>query len=101
MDLNSPKIGQIQLYRPGDLPRFRQKSAHRTQAQKRAIDLLGELGGDSGGPAFVMIQGEPYVAGIASGYDDLGYATYENVPNDADWITANMDELEATSIATK
>jgi Trypsin len=85
--------GLIQLYHSQDLPRFKEKYSSGTDEQRHTIENAGERAGDSGGPAYVIINGKPYVAGIASGYDDQLYPTYENVPNDSDWLLKAAVEL--------
>lgn len=87
---------QIQLEWSRNLPRYKNIFEHASQEEQDTIDQAGELDGDSGGPAFVMIKGEPFVAGIASSYDSDNYPVYENVTNDVQWIDKTIEGFAAS-----
>lgn len=61
----------------------------------------GMAAGDSGGPAFVDINGELFLVGVASGYylrnssPDEKFPIYESVPRFADWIRQAAKKLNS------
>lgn len=48
---------------------------------------FGMAAGDSGGPAYAVIDEIPYLIGVASGYKYKGAPSYEHVPDHFEWIT--------------
>ena len=57
----------------------------------------GMAGGDSGGPAFTILEGKPFLIGVASGYRfEDERPSYENVPAHADWLSQAASDMVAS-----
>lgn len=73
----------IHLKKTCDLPRYSEDCED--SELKPTIEMFGERSGDSGGPAFVIVEGKPFLAGVASGYS-FKTPTYTNVALQIEWI---------------
>jgi hypothetical protein len=87
----------IQLFRSEDLPWLIEIFKAGDEKTKQTIKSAGEQSGDSGGPAYVTVNGEHFVAGVASGYDNDGFPEYENAANHLNWIREASKELGASA----
>ena len=87
-------VGQFALFKAQDLPWTKDEYSSADEAKKKVIEEAGIHEGDSGGPAYLLLDGTPFVAGVLSNYDPNDpRAVYQNVAVHSKWIDQTAQEL--------
>lgn len=71
-----PVSGQMEYWRPTNISTLEDYQKY----------VGGMAAGDSGGPAYLVLDGIPFVAGVASGYRYENRPFYESVVNHSRWL---------------